>query len=206
MSASRYKKVSIKKERIDFERAYRDLRELQRRLILAFKGLTEFRQEWISKKTFAFCVREPNEEEWQALFVSIHERKWYCSRSKALEHISGTRRAVKKFKRKIKNVSVETYAFIGNYTRSVKGRGVKRKGLSRYTKGTFFFPPNRAWVSMIVNFLYNMLTSRLRKIIEGLERRGMSRESAYGVVRRTIEVLEEVLTRWRSLLLLDELA
>ncbi len=166
-------------------------------IIRIFNGLSKDSKrkvlaEWLGygkrKNVLSIAIPEPDGTDF-LINIRISERKWYCTKSKAEEHRRAMKKLVDEHKRKNHlNVTAETNICIGNYTRSVRGSGCTRIGLSRCKRGEFFFRPDKPWLSVTLSSFVNMLKSRAYNLKITLERRGIT---PFGIVKIHLEWLEE---------------
>jgi len=195
------KKYYVRKERIDFDGVYRLLGELQVNIIRLIKNMrrgceTGVTVEWLNDNVLAIVIHEPDGSAY-AMYIHISLRKWYCPISVAKEHMRGLKRAANRFEKKSRlDIKAKTYVLIGNYTRNVKGRGVIRKGPSRYKDAYLVFRPDRPWMTYLTRYVYNMFRRRLSRLRDAIEKSGVR---AYGKLKEIVSWLDVFVDGFRMM-------
>jgi len=192
-SVYHYKKQHIKKSRIDFDKVFDDLGYLQVKLNKAFSMIKSLKfSDWINDKNYVIIIEEPD----GAIFpVSVHvsERKWYNGKERAKQHVRSAWRAWKRaVKSKILLSKVRGYLVvcIGNYTKSVKGSGCRKRmriGKRLVRGGVFIYKTTFNWVQHVIRSLKKMFQARL----EGFKIK-IDIRTATGVYKQIYEWLKDV--------------
>lgn len=188
-----YKKQHIKKSRIDFDKVYDDLGYLQVRLNKTFTLVKSLMfSDWVNNKNYVFVIKEPDGFIFP-IVVHVSDRKWYNGKERAKQHVRAAWMAWKRaVKSKILLSKVRGYLIvcIGNYTKSVKGSGCRKR--IRICKrlvrgGVFLYKTTFNWVQHVLRNIKKMFQARL----EGFAKK-IDTKTATGIYREIYEWLKDV--------------
>jgi len=197
------KKEKINKARIDFPSVYKKLGALQVLMAKTFANATDrfnYKMDWVTKNILAIGIPEP--EGYHAIIIHVSERRWYITpNGKFLDYRKTVENLIRKRRDKkvwwLKYARSYSLVFIGNYTKSVKGR-MDNLGWTKAKKAILVFRPDRKWLTIFVNMIYNMLKSRYHNLLEALERSRFDKDKAFDVVRDYIDWFELVIKLYQD--------